>query len=906
MLSATLITDHSDQNLAEEKSKQVEGRISRKSLVAAEVNQRIDHDTLCDVQNKDVQINKSSEPASKTSDNHEEVRAQKKLKKKVQSKNKITNSSKNNNMVQDMMERETTASEITEEHEEVCAFQKKLKKKRSEGRKKSVAESGSEKLSETLKADHFDQNSAEEKSEWVDGKISRNSLVAAEVNQRVDHDTVCSFQCKDVQINKSSEPASETADKHEEVCFQKKLKKNHSERRKKSAVECVSKKLSETLMAENIDGEVSLPEVKKKRHSGRGKKHLLGSGKIDLSSTLVNNHSSQNRVEETSDPLTLPIIASEVQNMIDNSPFENGDVQVSKGNVLESPKENIEEVCLTQQKKRRKKKHADQQKVDDSPFCNVENKDDQVGEGLGSESPRDDEKDVCLTQKKRKRKEKKHTDKNNKNMWESGCQHVSDTSDTKGLGLDIFVPATSGLALVRNEKINKVLSDCVNINSTNNDYLCNENEISSVDVQSKTHRRKDKTRSESSFDPLNASENKEEARLKDEDELNPRHKVIPVDTNTEKEKLSTHQEDPKLEFGRKGHDTLSQNDKVLSVEGSLTNQSNKRSLSKKKRRKNKKKHSSDQANAFDNLSTSDPFAKHDCSVSEGAIEASFNNCRVEETSPSAEYIKKEATIMATESTKDELQNRSASPGTGQIRQSSRKLLILDLNGLLVDIVPVLPRGCRADKRIGKKSLIKRPFCDDFVKFCFETFNVGVWSSRTKINVDKVVDFIMGDYKHKLLFCWHQSQCTPTGFNTLEVAHKPMVFKEIKKLWDQRVPGLPWTKGEYNESNTLLLDDSPYKALLNPPHTAIFPDSYKCWNANDNALGPGGKIREYLEGIATAEDVQKYVEHNPFGQRAVTSRSSSWGYYLRIIRANRFCLPIERKCLPLNNLSNQAA
>ena len=59
------------------------------------------------------------------------------------------------------------------------------------------------------------------------------------------------------------------------------------------------------------------------------------------------------------------------------------------------------------------------------------------------------------------------------------------------------------------------------------------------------------------------------------------------------------------------------------------------------------------------------------------------------------------------------------------------------------------------------------------------------------------------------------QCTDTGFRTLENRHKPLVCKELRKLWEKDYPDLPWEKGDYDESNTLLVDDSPYKALLNP-------------------------------------------------------------------------------------------
>lgn len=47
-------------------------------------------------------------------------------------------------------------------------------------------------------------------------------------------------------------------------------------------------------------------------------------------------------------------------------------------------------------------------------------------------------------------------------------------------------------------------------------------------------------------------------------------------------------------------------------------------------------------------------------------------------------------------------------------------------------------------------------------------------------------------------------------------------------------------------------------------------------------GPGGDIRSYLEGLAMVENVQKYVEQNPFGQRPITKSNPSWNFYRRVI------------------------
>lgn len=216
-----------------------------------------------------------------------------------------------------------------------------------------------------------------------------------------------------------------------------------------------------------------------------------------------------------------------------------------------------------------------------------------------------------------------------------------------------------------------------------------------------------------------------------------------------------------------------------------------------------------------------------------------------------------------------------------ISHSKKKLLVLDLNGLLIDIVLSPCHGYRPDKMVSNKAVFKRPYCDEFLSFCFERFNVGVWSSRVKKNLDIVIDFLLGDSKQNLLFCWDASQCSETGLNTLENERKSLVLKELKKLWEKIDPNLPWEKGEYNETNTLLLDDSPYKALCNPVHTAVFPYSYDYRNTEDSSLGHGGDLRVYLEGLADAENVQEYVRQNPFGQQAITERNPSWGFYSKI-------------------------
>ncbi|KAF5958703.1 hypothetical protein HYC85_005928 [Camellia sinensis] len=265
------------------------------------------------------------------------------------------------------------------------------------------------------------------------------------------------------------------------------------------------------------------------------------------------------------------------------------------------------------------------------------------------------------------------------------------------------------------------------------------------------------------------------------------------------------------------------------------------------------------------------------------IEVTLADRKSERNHPSCDLDATERACLAVLNKEDNFVEVShPSPKRLPVACLRRKLLILDLNGLLADIVCPPPKECKADTNISRRAIFKRPFCNDFLKFCFERFDVAIWSSRTKKIIDGVVDYLLGDMKCKLLFCWDISHCTGTGFRTLENKHKEVVFKELRKLWEKQDINLPWETGYYNESNTLLLDDSPYKALLNPMHTGIFPYSYNFKDRSDNSLGPEGDLRVYLQDLATAGDFRKYIEEHPFGQVAIDETSLSWAYYHKII------------------------
>lgn len=208
--------------------------------------------------------------------------------------------------------------------------------------------------------------------------------------------------------------------------------------------------------------------------------------------------------------------------------------------------------------------------------------------------------------------------------------------------------------------------------------------------------------------------------------------------------------------------------------------------------------------------------------------------------------------------------------------AAKKLLVLDVNGLLVATYHhkhgKLPAGPHHAK-LGNFYVYMRPSCEEFLKFCFENFVVGIWSSAREHNVNLFVDFIFKDLKPALAFSWHQQHCTTTKVKHPDNEHKPIFLKELSKLWANLDPE------QFGPSNSLLVDDSPYKALKNPPNTAIFPRSYTADEADDNFLGV---LQKYLEGLRDSLDVQKYVSENPIGEPSITSESPLWSIFSSIV------------------------
>ncbi|WOH00469.1 hypothetical protein DCAR_0519832 [Daucus carota subsp. sativus] len=99
--------------------------------------------------------------------------------------------------------------------------------------------------------------------------------------------------------------------------------------------------------------------------------------------------------------------------------------------------------------------------------------------------------------------------------------------------------------------------------------------------------------------------------------------------------------------------------------------------------------------------------------------------------------------------------------------------------------------------------------------------------------------------------------------SLIIDHDDCTNIGLKCLRNKRMPG----NHGYSSSNTLLINDEPYRALLNPPNTAIFTTKYTVCDMTDNLLVMINRFHDhrlFLDGLVEAADVLSYVKNNPFG------------------------------------------
>ncbi len=188
----------------------------------------------------------------------------------------------------------------------------------------------------------------------------------------------------------------------------------------------------------------------------------------------------------------------------------------------------------------------------------------------------------------------------------------------------------------------------------------------------------------------------------------------------------------------------------------------------------------------------------------------------------------------------------------------RKLIILDMNGLIVDkknkkSFKIDELDVRPSSTSGTCFIWKRPYSDIFIDFILKNFDVAVWSSAKLHNVQSMVDFVFEDRQKELVFIWDQTKCIPEN---MEGSTHPLFLKPI----DEVLKFFP----EYKDG-ILFIDDTPNKLKYNEKFTSICPSTWEYHQIDDDIMNINGKLIVYLNNILVSKypSVQEHVKNNEY-------------------------------------------
>jgi TFIIF-interacting CTD phosphatase-like protein len=123
----------------------------------------------------------------------------------------------------------------------------------------------------------------------------------------------------------------------------------------------------------------------------------------------------------------------------------------------------------------------------------------------------------------------------------------------------------------------------------------------------------------------------------------------------------------------------------------------------------------------------------------------------------------------------------------------KKLLILDLDETLI-YATEQPLERKADFVAGPYFVYKRPFVDEFMAYCFENFDVAVWTTSTASYSAAIVENLVKP-PHTLQFVWARDRCT---WAYDEDTREQFLAKKLDKL----------KKRGFRLESIVVIDDTP--------------------------------------------------------------------------------------------------
>ncbi|RJE22254.1 NIF domain protein [Aspergillus sclerotialis] len=192
------------------------------------------------------------------------------------------------------------------------------------------------------------------------------------------------------------------------------------------------------------------------------------------------------------------------------------------------------------------------------------------------------------------------------------------------------------------------------------------------------------------------------------------------------------------------------------------------------------------------------------------------------------------------------------------------LVILDLNGTLI---------CRKSRKF-PPSFAKRAGVDEFLDTLLKRYKVMIWSSSQPRTVQKVCEKLVPPEKRKQLVVeWGRDMF---GLSKSQYSAKIQVYKKLRTVWGSQAvqashPGASQSQPRggkfkarkkqkshvWNQSNTILIDDSKLKALSEPWNIIEIPEFTNAPDVDESNIFPN--VLKRLEILSSYDDVSKVLK-----------------------------------------------
>lgn len=194
---------------------------------------------------------------------------------------------------------------------------------------------------------------------------------------------------------------------------------------------------------------------------------------------------------------------------------------------------------------------------------------------------------------------------------------------------------------------------------------------------------------------------------------------------------------------------------------------------------------------------------------------------------------------------------SSHPST-QLPASRRILIIMDLNGTLLH-------------RPSKKHpfhFVERPHAKRFMQYCLDNFYVAIWSSARPRNVHNMVTQLLTPAQmDRCLVTWARDKF---GLTLADYDSRVQCYKRLTTVWDDPVIQAAHPNaavgGRWDQTNTVLVDDSVEKGRSEPHNILVLPEFA---GVNFEKVDVLPQVHDYLNKLCFQANISSYMRETPF-------------------------------------------